>query len=654
MDELLEQFLIEGREQVQQAAEDLMALERDGADAARIDSAFRAVHTLKGGVALFDFPPMAQALHRAEDLLSALRDGRAAASRPLIDALLDCIGLCETWLASIGRDGALPDDAALQGARVEAALRQALAPGAQDAAPAVAAEGLPGKAARGWMEPLLARRRDAVTRAQAAGQTVLALRYTPRADCFFLGDDPMALARAIPALIGLHIAPREPWPDGVPDPFACNLVIEALSTAPAEEIRRIFRFVPDQLLLAEVAPPAAPAEAPAPATASRSLRVDVDRIDALVDIVGELMVAKNGLADLASRAGGIDPAFMRALGAYQAEMDRLVGGMHRAVMAVRMTPLSQTFRRFPRLVRDTAARLGKEVAFELLGEEVEADKSVVDGLFEPLLHLLRNALDHGVESPAARQEVGKPPAGRIVLGAARQGDQIVITVTDDGAGLDPAKLRRIAGLRGLRSQAELDALDDAGALDLIFVPGFSTAAAIGAVSGRGVGMDAVRAAVAGLGGRITVLSTPGAGATVRLALPRAVIVNTVLTVRVGEEAFGVPIEAVAETTQVPAGRILPVGSGEAFVLRDRTLPLLRLAELLGLPPAPRPPGGVKVLVVASGAQRVGIEVDGFAGRSDVLLRPMAGLLAGTLGVLGTVLRGDGRLLLVLDLPELIG
>jgi two-component system chemotaxis sensor kinase CheA len=651
MDELLEQFLIEGREQVQQASEDLMALERDGADAARIDSAFRAVHTLKGGVALFDFPPMAQALHRAEDLLSALRDGRAAVSRPVIDALLDCIGLCEAWLASIGRDGALPDDAALQGGRVEAALRLALAPGAQDAP---AAQGAAGGTAGGWMEALLARRRDAVARARAAGQAILALRYTPGADCFFLGDDPMALARAIPQLIGLHVAPREPWPDGAPDPFACNLVIEALSTAPAEEIRGIFRFVPDQLVLAEVAPPAAPAEAAAPATASRSLRVDVDRIDALVDIVGELMVAKNGLADLASRAGAIDPALMRALGVHQAEMDRLVGGMHRAVMAVRMTPLSQTFRRFPRLVRDTAARLGKEVAFELQGEEVEADKSVADGLFEPLLHLLRNALDHGVESPAARREAGKPPAGRIALRAGRQGDQIVITVTDDGAGLDPAKLRRVAGLRGLRSQAELDALDDAGALDLIFVPGFSTAAAVGAVSGRGVGMDAVRAAVAGLGGRVTVLSTPGAGATVRLALPRAVIVNTVLTVRVGEEAFGVPIEAVAETTQVPAGRILPVGSGEAFVLRDRTLPLLRLAELLGLPPGPRPPGGVKVLVVASGAQRVGIEVDGFAGRSDVLLRPMAGLLAGTLGVLGTVLRGDGRLLLVLDLPELIG
>jgi two-component system chemotaxis sensor kinase CheA len=650
MDELLEQFLIEGREQVQQASEDLMGLERDGADAARIDSAFRAVHTLKGGVALFDFPPMAQALHRAEDLLSALRDGRAAVSRAVIDALLDCIGLCETWLASIGRDGGLPDDAALQGGRTEAALRLALAPGAQDAPPAPAAEA----AAGGWMEALLAPRRDAVARAQAAGQAILALRYTPRADCFFLGDDPMALARAIPALIGLHIGPREPWPDGVPDPFACNLVIEALSTAPDEEIRRIFRFVPDQLLLAEVAPPAVPAAAPAGAAVSRSLRVDVDRIDALVDIVGELMVAKNALADLASRAGEIDPALMRALGAHQAEMDRLVGGMHRAVMAVRMTPLSQTFRRFPRLVRDTAARLGKEVAFELQGEEVEADKSVVDGLFEPLLHLLRNAVDHGVESPAAREEAGKPPAGRIVLGAGRQGDQIVITVTDDGAGLDPAKLRRIAGLRGLRRQAELDALEDAGALDLIFVPGFSTAAAVSAVSGRGVGMDAVRAAVAGLGGRVTVLSTLGAGATVRLALPRAVIVNTVLTVRVGEEAFGVPIEAVTETTQVPAGRILPVGSGEAFVLRDRTLPLLRLAELLGLPPAPRPPGGVKVLVVASGAQRVGIEVDGFAGRSDVLLRPMAGLLAGTLGVLGTVLRGDGRLLLVLDLPELIG
>jgi two-component system chemotaxis sensor kinase CheA len=284
---------------------------------------------------------------------------------------------------------------------------------------------------------------------------------------------------------------------------------------------------------------------------------------------------------------------------------------------------------------------------------VEADKAIVDGLFEPLLHLLRNAIDHGIEEPAARQAAGKPRAGRIALAARREGEAVLVELSDDGRGLDPVRLRQVARERGFMEPAAIEALEDAAALDLVFRSGFSTANAVTDISGRGVGMDAVRAAVEAMGGRIALSSTPGAGTTIRLSLPQGASVTTVLTVLAGGEAFGIPAEMVSETARIPASRILPLRDAEAFVLRDRTVPLLRLSALLGLPVPPRG-SAARVLVTGTGAARVGLEVDGFTGRLDVLLRPLGGLLRGMPGLLGTALLGDGRVLMVLDLPELVG
>ncbi|WP_426959530.1 chemotaxis protein CheA [Muricoccus radiodurans] len=646
MSELLDQFLVEGRELIQQATEELLALERDPADAARLHAAFRAVHTLKGSVALFDLAPMERALHAAEDLLDALRGGRAEVGPGAIEPLLALIGVSEAWMEAIARTGGLPEEAPERARALEAALRGALT---GERAPPPDPAAIPD-----WLPALVAGEAAAVAAAQAAGRPVTALRYVPVPDCFFLGDDPMALVRAVPELIALRVAPREPWPAEEPDPFACNLVIELLSAAAEADLRPVFRFVADQVAFAAVPPPAPVRTEAAPvAGAARSLRVDVARVDALMDLVGELIVAKNGLVHLVAEAGGAEPRLARALAESGAGIERLAEAMHRAVMDLRMVPLSRTFRRLPRLVREAAAGLGKTVALEIRGEAVEADRAIVDGLFDPLLHLLRNAVDHGIEDPAGRAAAGKPATGRITLEARREGEGIAVEVTDDGRGIDPVRIRQAARTRGLMPEASLAALDDAAAVQLVFHPGFSTAASVTALSGRGVGMDAVRAAVEGLGGRASLTGRPGSGATVRLLLPQGAAVTTVLMVRQGGETYGVPVEGVAETARVPADRILPLRDGEAFVLRDRTVPLLRLSALLDLPAAPR--GGVaRVLVLGAGAGRIGVEVDGFAGRADVLLRPLAGLLAGTPGVTGTALLGDGRVLMVLDLPGLIG
>ena len=549
MDDLLEQFLIEGRELVEQASDDLMALERNPTDAARLDNAFRAIHTLKGSVALFDFAPMGVALHAAEDLLGDIRRKNVVAGRDMIDALLECIDASERWINSIANTGRLPANAEREGSRLGEALKATMN-----------SEALRGEALSNE-------------------------------------DESNALA--------------------------------SKSAGPAV------------------------ADTPTDGT-TRSVRVDTTRIDALVDLVGELIVAKNNLEHLAAQAAIVDPSLSRALAVNLSGFERLTGEMHRAVMHLRMTPLSRTFSRFPRWMRDTAGKLGKTVNFEITDEEAEADKAIVDGLFEPLLHVLRNAVDHGIEDASMRLAAGKPAVGRIALEARPNGDQIVVAVSDDGAGLDPVKLRAVAKVKGLMSDEALNALDDAAVADLIFTPGFSTADGITDISGRGVGMDAVQTAVASLGGRVSIASTFGSGTTVRMTLPKAVLVSTIVTVSVGGERFGVPLEAVAETCRISPDRILPIRSGEAFVLRNRTIPLVRLSDVLQLSEVPRRLNDAKVLIVKSDNQSVGVEIDGVGERLDVLLRPMTGLLSAMPGVLGTALLGDGGILLILDLPELIG
>ena len=641
MDELLDQFLIEGREQVQQATDDLLALERHPGDAARIDSVFRAIHTLKGSAGLFDLVPMSTAMHAAEDLIGALREGRLVADRATTDALLACVGATEEWIDALARTGALPPSADARGRNLVAALRAPLTGPAEPASIA-------------WLPALLGRHGGVVETARAAGRGLTGLRYTPARDCFFLGDDPLAVLRGVPGMVALDVEGSEAWVTETFDPFACTLVIDALSTAPPDEIAAVFRFVADQVVIEPAVKPgenfAEPSQADTTADpVLRTLRIDASRVDTMVDVIGELIVAKNGLGHLVAQAATAAPGLAKALTVSHADIERLIGEMHRAVMGARMVPLSRTTRRFPRLVRDIAAQLGRQVQFEITGAEVEADKAVVDGLYEPLLHMLRNAIDHGIEPPAMRLAAGKQAAGRVGLAITRDGDRIVVAVSDDGAGIDPARLRDVARVRKLA----VDGLDDAAVLDLLFAPGFSTTEAVTSISGRGVGMDAVRAAVQAMGGHAAITSRLGAGSAVRLVLPQRVAITTAVVVRTGDERYGVPIDIVVQTARIAWADVMPVQGGQAFVLRDRTIPLLHLAALLHLPARPAS-SHARVLIVTLADQLVGLAVDGFDGRHEILLRPLNGILAAMPGVLGGALMGDGRVLMVLDLPGLIG
>lgn len=642
MDELLAQFLIEAPELVQQASDALLALERDPSDAAQLDQAFRAFHTLKGSVALFGQAPLVEALSAGEDILSAVRAKRQPLVVAAVDGLMGLLAKADEWLPGIATSPTLSEAAAAECRAMAASLAACLGEGPAEA-PAPVAD-------TGWTKDLVAR-----ATVVGAGEALVALRYRPDAECFFRGDDPLGLVRQIPDLRGLALHPAKDWGDlGVYDPFRCNLVIDALTAAPLDAMRQLFRLVKDQVTLVEIAPirPAAPAETSS--AGARFLRVDSAKVDGLLDIVGELVVAKNGLAHVAAQAERATDIgeVQRSILASKQVFDRLIGTLHQAVMGVRLVPLRRRFEGLPRLVREIAQPLGRNVDFVMQGETTEVDKSIVDGLFEPVLHLLRNAVDHGLENADARLAAGKPAQGRIGLRAVRDGDFLVVEVSDDGKGIDVEAVRRAARRRDALDGAAIEALSDEEAIDLVFLPGVSTRQDVSDLSGRGVGMDAVRTAIEKLGGRVGLTSRRGSGVTARMTLPLSAVLTKVLTVKLGQDLYGVATDAVLETVRLTARDILAVGSGAAFVLRDRTLPLLHLQRLLG-GEAVTAEAEVKVMIVRCGGERVGIAVDAFAEPLEVMVRPLVGLLSGLPGLRGTTVLGDGRVLMILDLAELI-
>ena len=624
MEELLAQFLIEGPELVQQGSDALFALERNPEDRPSLDDAFRALHTLKGSAGLFDMPPLENALHAAEDVLGIAREGRRGLSQAMLNALLATLTQTERWLAALQETEQLPADAV----QTSASLVRALA------------------------DPTGGQTR------REAGLT--AIRYRPDPKCYFRGDDPIQLMRGVPKLIELKLGLREADESGAPyDPFTCTLIIDAVSAASPDELKAAFRFVLDQIELTPLESGEAALDQAEPVAFTeqslRTLRVETVKLEGLAALIDELVAAKNGLAGLVGAArDGADPRALTAdLTAQYGLLDRLIGRVHHSVTGLRMVPVTPFLRRFPRLVREMAAPLGRDIEVIVEASAVEADKDVIERLFEPLAHLLRNSVDHGVEPAEERLAAGKPARATITLAAEAVGGRLRLKLSDDGRGIDPVKIRAAAETRGLLPAESLRDLSDQDAIELIFLPGFSTAQSVSALSGRGVGMDAVRAAVQRLGGRVALSSRPGAGTLVEMTLPLTVSLTKIIVVSDGDQQYGVPMDRVLETVRVGQAEIVPIRAGQAFNWRDRTVPLLALSTLTGRGAAsdgePRREDR-RVLVIRAQDQPVGLAIDAIVGRLDVAMRPAEGLLAAMPGLAGTTMLGNGRVLVILD-PE---
>ncbi|MBK1719071.1 chemotaxis protein CheA [Thiocystis violacea] len=389
----------------------------------------------------------------------------------------------------------------------------------------------------------------------------------------------------------------------------------------------------------------------------KSLKVDQAKIDRLMNLIGEMVVAKNALPYLAGRAETVFGVreLSRDIKGHHAVINRIAEEMQDAIMQVRMMPVSFVFQRFPRLVRDISRKLGKEVNLVLEGEDTEADKNIIEALGDPLMHIVRNSLDHGIESPEIRRAAGKPAAGTLLLRAAQESDRVVIQIRDDGKGIDPETIKRKAYAKGLIDEATLERISDQEAVNLVFAAGFSTAEQVSDLSGRGVGMDVVRTAVEKVNGTVALTSERGRGTHLSLSVPLSMAVTNVMIVVSDGQLFGVPMDSVVETVRVPRAAIRTIKRSLATVLRGRIVPLKSINALLGLaaPPRSNADDELAVLVVRLGDESVGLLVDDFRETLDIILKPMTGVLSGIPAYAGSALMGDGSVLMVLNVREIL-
>ncbi len=624
-----ELFLTESRENLGSCNQLLLEWERDPAGAAgHVAGLFRSIHTMKGMAGTMGYANLAALAHRAENLLEGLRAGKLVPGPDLLELLFRTVDALEEGVdeAAAGRDGQLELgrigaelDRAATGESDTEAMRTTAAHRISDLAAAPAGEGL----------HVLVRLR--------AGTLMPGVRAL------------LALKRA--ETLGTVSGVRPPVNAFEAEGFDGQFAFRLASTQNAAEIESALRGAGDVELVqvGEVAPTpaAAPTDRAARTAADRGshIRVDLRRLDALMNQVGELMVAKGRLQELVAREHP-------ELEALASRIGRLTGDMQAEIIAVRMTPVWQTFDRFPRLVRDLARQLGKQVRFDVEGESIELDRVILEEIGDPILHLIRNALDHGIETAADRKKAGKPVEGRLHLAASQERQGVVIRVSDDGRGLDRGAILAKAKREGLLEDG-VDQLDDDALLRVIARAGFSTAKQVTDVSGRGVGIDVVVSKVRQLGGAVEIRTTQGKGTTWILRLPMTLAVVRVLLARVGGERYALPLSSVAETIEVSPQSAGVLQGADALVLRDQVIPVRDLRQVLGVKSATPPPLRRPGIILQVGERRAALLADALVGQQEIVVEPFEAPRGMLPLFSGAAILGDGVPALILDAATLV-
>jgi two-component system, chemotaxis family, sensor kinase CheA len=614
-------FLAESREHLNSCNQLLLKWEREPAATEPVGGLFRSIHTIKGMGATMGFTGVAELAHRLESLLDGLRHGRLtpqAGTFELLFRAVDGLGAAVESAAG-GREAAA--DAALI-----AALDEATA-GGRGAAPTP-------ESAESPEAPGPHRRRAT----DARGRSV---RVVIRADAVMRGARAVLAVRRAEAL-GLVTAVRPPLVQLEREEFDGKLAFRIESAATDEELVAVVRTAGE----VESVRFEEPTLEGAGLSRQRQIRVDLNRLDRLMKQVGELVVAKNRLGVMAAQS---DDAPLVELAD---RISRLVSGMQAEVIASRMTPVGEVFERFPRLVRDLARDLGKRIRFDLEGEEIELDRSILDEIGDPLLHLIRNAADHGIERPEVRRAAGKPEEGRILLAAARERNSVVLRVSDDGRGIDRsavlAKARREDAVAG----AEGEALSDDALLRVIARPGFSTAQAVSGVSGRGVGVDVAMTRVRQLGGTLEIRSEVGKGTTFQIRVPLTLAIVRALLADAGGERYAVPLAYVAETVDFDLRAVTALRTREALVVREQVIPTVHLRDLVASRNRPAPPRRPTVILEV-GERRTALVVDALLGQQDIVVAPFDAPRGMPPYVGGATILADGAPALVLDAAALL-
>jgi two-component system, chemotaxis family, sensor kinase CheA len=634
-------FVTESREHLVEINAGLLALERAPGDLAPVAALFRAMHSLKGMAATMGFSAVATLAHEAETLLDAVRDGRVPVDR-VVGVLFDAADALEHAVGA-----AVAGEA--DGAGADPLVSRMRAAGGDGAGRAGGVDGTrmrptPSSGAAQAEVPTRVPTPAAGVPVAAKGRTV---RVTLEADTPLKGVRAFLVVQRARELGDVTAV----WPpvealqsEQFEREFSLKLVTDAAPEAIAQALTAA-GFV--ERVVVDVAP--APAAASVPAReatmpAARSVRVDTRRLDTLLNLVGELVIARDRL--LRESASSERPALADAV----AQTGRLVDALHDEILASRLVPVWQVFDRFPRTVRDAAKDAGREVEFVVEGKEIELDRSLLEEIADALVHLLRNAVDHGIEPPDERRAAGKPPAGRLLLSAARDRSAVLVKVEDDGRGINRDKVLARALQQGL-VEAGTAALTDDDVTRLIARPGFSTAERVTGLSGRGVGIDAVVAKVRALGGAVQVRSVPGQGTSVELRLPVTLAIVGAVLAQVGDERYAVPMTHVQETVELAAAGAQTLRGDEVMTLRDDVLPLVHLRDVVHLPRATG--GGGQVVIVERANRRAGVVVDRLLGQQDIVVKPLDAVRGAEALFSGATILSDGAPALILDVNTLL-
>ncbi|TKD51584.1 chemotaxis protein CheA [Sphingomonas baiyangensis] len=668
-DDIQSIFFQECEEGLASAETALLAIKAGEHDGETINTIFRAVHSIKGGAGAFGFHPLQSFTHLFETLLDKVRDGELSLDPPLVELLMGAFDVLADHVTAIRGEGEQPDDAVMK-----RALRDALS-AAPASAPGLASQEL------GLSFDIDAMMAELTVRSDIPAQD-WRVTFMPAAGDLAHGGEPLLLLRELAALGGQVVSAD---PDRVPtldafDPDAAYMgwTLRLPATAERATIEEVFDFVSDpgsvtiertqfddamrsarEVILQSrpVAPLATPAAEPpvaqAPLAAKQpkvavgaTIRVDLDKLDRLVDLVGELVITQSMLSQRLASNG---LAAVEEL----ADLDQLTRELQDSAMAIRAQPVKSVFSRVPRIVRELEASTGKRVQIEVEGEATELDKTVIERIGEPLTHLVRNCVDHGIELPAQRLAKGKPAEGLLRLSAEHKGSRIVISVSDDGAGIDRERVLAIATDRGI---VAADArLSDEEIEQLIFAPGFSTAREVSNISGRGVGMDVVRQNVQALGGRITIQSRPGEGSSFALALPLTLAIVDGMVVSVGDQTYIIPLTHIVESLRPDRDQVQSTGLGNRVLnVRGAFLPVLGIGDQLGLTGAVSEPSeAVLIVVETESAGSAILMVDAIIDQRQVVIKSLETHYQQVEGVAGATILGDGRVALILDVEGLV-
>ncbi|QOJ91102.1 MULTISPECIES: chemotaxis protein CheA [Pseudomonas] len=733
-EEILQDFLVEAGEILEQLSEQLVELESRPDDADLLNAIFRGFHTVKGGAGFLQLNELVECCHIAENVFDVLRKGERRVDAELMDVVLEALDTVNSMFGQVReRAEVTPATPALL-----AALSRLAEPGAAEtvaapapapvadvsvAAPAEAEEqhqDITDSEFEQLLDSLDAVKAQAAADEQMQGETVSGagdeitdaefeslldqlhgkgqfnaeVAAPPVAVSSEAVSDEITDAEFESLLDQLHgkgtfqagalPAAQAPAPAAPDNSAASDEISEHEFEALLDQLHGKGKFGGDVAAVeapaavqaqapaaakAESPPVTKPAAAPAPSPASKpaaaprapapaaekhaaseaetTVRVDTARLDEIMNMVGELVLVRNRLVRLGLNSG--DEAMSKAV----SNLDVVTADLQTAVMKTRMQPIKKVFGRFPRLVRDLARQLKKEINLELVGEETDLDKNLVEALADPLVHLVRNAVDHGIEMPEERETSGKARTGRVVLSAEQEGDHILLSISDDGKGMDPNILRAKAVEKGLMDKDAAERLSESDCYNLIFAPGFSTKTEISDVSGRGVGMDVVKTKISQLNGSINIFSAKGQGSKIVIKVPLTLAIMPTLMVMLGNQAFAFPLVNVNEIFHLDLSRTNVVDGQEVVIVRDKALPLFYLKRWLVQGQVHEEQHEGHVVILSVGTQRIGFVVDQLVGQEEVVIKPLGKMLQGTPGMSGATITGDGRIALILDVPSML-